>query len=347
MSNLSIVGSKNELNKTIDSKLSIITKALRGNSGVTPSRFVASLQVAAERNPKIYQCTRESVIGAFFAAAAVGLVPDTPSGFCFLIPRYNSRRKVFELTYQLGYRGLIELADHVLIQTRSVHTGDVFEYSLGSDPYIKHTPNLAGEVSEKTMEAVWGVATLRDGRQVIEIMGKGEVDKIRKASPYGYSDNSPWAKWYTAMARKTVIKRLLKTIPGNEKLNMALDMDGRVEGGQTIVAQEDSKSVDETLFVDEEGREVNVEDGEIIKESKEEALEATKRLIEKQNKQDKPKEEIDIQKDFFEKIDSAKSLGELNDIYKNLQAAKDMGLLDAKDFKVIKFKLGEAKEKIK
>ena len=71
-------------------------------SGVTPERMARIALTEIRRNPKLANCSIESLMGAVMECAQLGLEPGS-TGFCWIIP-YGQ-----EATFQLGYKGLLQL----------------------------------------------------------------------------------------------------------------------------------------------------------------------------------------------------------------------------------------------
>ena len=63
---------------------------------------------ALSKDPKLQECTPQSFLGAMMQAAQLGVEPNTPLGQAYLIPYRNTGQ--MECQFQIGYRGLIDLA---------------------------------------------------------------------------------------------------------------------------------------------------------------------------------------------------------------------------------------------
>ena len=85
-----------------------IKKALP--SVMTPERFSRIVLSALSANRKLAETTPQSFLGAMMTAAQLGVEPNTPLGQAYLIPYWNGKAKVLECQFQLGYKGLIDLA---------------------------------------------------------------------------------------------------------------------------------------------------------------------------------------------------------------------------------------------
>ena len=70
---------------------------------------------------------------------------------------------------------------------------------------------------------MYAVAHLKDGGVQAEVMTLADINAIRKRSRSG--DSGPWVTDFGEMARKTVIKRLCKSLPISVELATALEAD--------------------------------------------------------------------------------------------------------------------------
>ena len=77
-------------------------------SVMTPERFTRMVFTALASNPQLNDCTPDSFLGAMMTAAQLGVEPNTALGQAYIIPYRN--KGVLEAQFQLGYKGLIDLA---------------------------------------------------------------------------------------------------------------------------------------------------------------------------------------------------------------------------------------------
>lgn len=191
---------------------------------MTPERVLKIALAACSRNQKLLQCTPESIYSSLHTASQLGLEPGGPLGAAYLVPYFNSKTGKNECQFQVGYRGLIDLARRSgqisTIFAYAIKEGDVVEFELGLEPKLKHIPSaVRGEITH-----VYAVAHLRDGGKQFVVMTKAEVDAIRGRSKT--SGSGPWETDYEQMALKTVIKRLVKYLPMSVDLSNAIESDG-------------------------------------------------------------------------------------------------------------------------
>lgn len=188
-----------------------IKKALP--SVITPERFTRITLSAISANPKLAETTPMSFLGAMMTAAQLGLEVNTPLGQAYLIPFKN--KGVLECQFQLGYKGLIDLAyrsgEVSIIQAHVVYENDEFVYELGLDPKLEHIPvkDNRGEPSY-----FYAIFKMKNGGYGFEVMSVEDVRKHAKKYSQAYNSSfSPWTNHFEEMAKKTVLKKALKYAP--------------------------------------------------------------------------------------------------------------------------------------
>ena len=227
-----------------------IAKALP--STITPERFTRMATTAVTLNPDLGKCTPASFIGAMLQAAALGLEPNTPLGQAYLIP-YNRYDKATgeqykEAQFQIGYRGLIELAhrsgEFKSIEAHVVYENDEFEYELGLEPKLKHKPAMK---NRGAVTWVYAIYKLQSGGYGFEVMSVDDINEHRKK--YSKARTSPWDSAWEGMAKKTVIKQALKYAPLKSEFVKAM-----VNEDVTLNFKEDLADTDEFVIPDEDTR---------------------------------------------------------------------------------------------
>ena len=204
-----------------------IAKALP--SVITPERFTRMTLSALSTNPKLAACTPKSFLGAMMNAAQLGLEPNTPLGQAYLIPFRN--KGVDEVQFQIGYKGLIDLAyrsgEVKSIQAQIVYENDEFECAYGLEPKLVHKP--ADEDRGKPVK-VYAVFTTKDDGYGFEVMSMEDVrNHAKKYSQSFGSSYSPWNTNFEEMAKKTVLKRVLKYAPMKSDFARAVVQDETIK----------------------------------------------------------------------------------------------------------------------
>ena len=197
--------------KYITTMDSAIKRALP--SVITPERFTRIVTSALSANPMLAKCTPQSFLGAMMTSAQLGMEVNTPLGQAYLIPFRN--HGTLECQFQLGYKGLIDLAyrsgEVSVIQAQAVHEHDLFECEFGIEPKLRHVPadKDRGEVTK-----YYALFRTKDGGYGFEVMSVEDVRQHAKKYSQSYSStSSPWKTNFDEMAKKTVLKRVLKYAP--------------------------------------------------------------------------------------------------------------------------------------
>lgn len=202
-----------------------IKKALP--SVMTPERFTRITLSALSTNPQLGSCTPKSFLGAMMTAAQLGLEPNTPLGQAYLIPYKN--HGVLECQFQLGYKGLIDLAyrsgEVTIIQAHTVYSNDEFTYELGMEPKLNHIPAKSNRGDPIYFYAMFKT---KSGGYGFEVMSMEDVRAHAKRYSKAYS-NGPWQTNFEEMAKKTVLKRVLKYAPLKSDFVRGLAQDGVIK----------------------------------------------------------------------------------------------------------------------
>lgn len=220
-----------------------IEKALP--SVLTGERFSRMVLTAMSTNPQLAECSPNSFLGAMMQAAQLGVEPNTPLGQAYLIPYRNHGQ--LECQFQLGYKGLIDLAyrsgEITSISAHEVCENDDFEYELGLEEKLKHKPALKDRGAVILYYAVFRTKAGGSGFAVMSVEDiKNHSKKYSKAAGSSYS---PWSTNFDAMAKKTVIKQALKYAPIKTEFVRAVASDETIK---TNLSESMADEPDETVI---------------------------------------------------------------------------------------------------
>ena len=235
-----------------------IKKALP--SVITPERFTRIVLSAISVNPKLAQCTPQSFLGAMMASAQLGLEVNTVLGQAWVLPYMN--KGVLEAQFQLGYKGLIDLAyrsgEVEVIQAHVVYANDEFTCEYGLDPKLTHKPadHDRGEPIK-----VYAVFKTKSGGFGFEVMSMDDVRNhaAKYSKAYG-SGFSPWKTSFEEMAKKTVLKRVLKYAPLKSDFVRSVAQDGTVKSSLSA----DMYDVPADNIMEADYVEVDAASGEVV-----------------------------------------------------------------------------------
>ena len=235
---------------------------------ITPERFTRMVFTALSTNPQLNECTPDSFVGAMMTAAQLGVEPNTALGQAYIIPYRN--HGTLEAQFQLGYKGLIDLAyrsgEVSVIQAHEVCENDTFEYELGMDPKLKHIPATK---NRGKVIAYYAMFKTKDGGYGFEVMSREDVEAHAQKYSKSYgSYSSPWKSNFDEMAKKTVLKKVLKYAPLKSDFARAVVQDSTIKHGihKNMMDEPDNtifagyEIIDDDVAVDPEtGEVVNVD----------------------------------------------------------------------------------------
>ena len=260
VANMAPAGKPKTIQQYIKSMEGEIQKALP--SVITPERFTRILLSAISVNPQLAQCTPNSFLGAMMTSAQLGLEVNTPLGQAYVLPYKN--KGVLEAQFQLGYKGLIDLAyrsgEVEVIQAHVVYANDEFTCEYGLEPKLTHRP---ADKDRGEPVKVYAVFKTKSGGYGFEVMSMDDVRKHAAKYSKSYGSNfSPWKTNFEEMAKKTVLKRVLKYAPLKSDFVRASVQDESVKHGLS----DDMYEVPNETVMDAEYTEYEVDEetGEVV-----------------------------------------------------------------------------------
>ena len=266
MSNKIQTATNNQVATTEKKTMQTYIKSMEGEikkalpSVITPERFTRMVLSAISTNQALGSCTPSSFLGAMMSAAQLGLEPNTPLGQAYILPYKN--KGVLEAQFQLGYKGLIDLAyrsgEVELVQAHIVYENDKFECEYGLEPKLTHVP---ADSNRGNAIKVYAMFKTKSGGYGFEVMSMDDVREHAKKYSKAYSSSySPWATNFEEMAKKTVLKKCLKYAPLKSDFVRGIVQDGSIKNE----VSEDMYEVPDVVIEDADYTVVDTETGEIV-----------------------------------------------------------------------------------
>ena len=181
-------------------------------------------------NKDLQSCEPMSFVAALMQASQLGLEPNTPLGEAYIIPYKD--KGVPSARFEMGYKGLLSLAhrtgEYQTIYAIEVYTNDEFDYAYGLEPFLTHKP---AEEPEGEPIRYYAVYHLKNGGKEFRVWSRKKIEqhanKYSMAFKKGWT--SPWKTDFDSMAKKTVLKDLLKYAPKSIEFAKALSMDETIK----------------------------------------------------------------------------------------------------------------------
>ena len=212
-----------------------------------PDRLVKLGQAAISRNPKLAECTPSSVLLALMKCAELGLEPDSalPQRRMWLVPRWNSKTRAMECTYQIDYRAQLQLARDTGMVTSivaaEVHERDSWSFELSpsgeSMSTFKFSPNVFGD--RGPVIGYFAAARLAGGEVQVVPMSRADAERHRDRFAQKTKEGSisgPWSSDFDSMALKSCLRKLWNLLPAGRS--------PEAQKLQAAVASEEAATVD-------------------------------------------------------------------------------------------------------
>lgn len=246
-----------KMKNTIKAALPQFTSMLP--STIKPERFQSMVLTAVNTNPKLMACDPLSVVASALQSAQLGLEPNTPLGQAYLIP-YEERKMVNGVwqtvrtvcNFQVGYRGLITLAfnsgELQSLDAQEVYANDDFDFNYGLNMTLKHIPATHNRKQPgENPTHYYAVYKMKNGGQGMAVMTYEDVLEHAKKFSKTYSKKTgkfsgPWADNFDAMAKKTVLLKLMKYMP--MAADSPLARAATVDGAQFTGSMNDDKTLE-------------------------------------------------------------------------------------------------------
>lgn len=184
-------------------------------NGMGLERFTALGKVELSRNPALLECDPLSFLAALTTCATLGVEPG-PLGHAYLVPFRKKGTSVKQVTFILGYTGLIALArrsgELKSIEARCVYEGDDWEWAgYGPTTKFRHRPLLNGDHGNFTLAYCY--ARFRSGGDHLEVSDRDGIEARAKRSPAFNAGSGPWVTDWPMMAAKTLVKMSRPYLP--------------------------------------------------------------------------------------------------------------------------------------
>lgn len=209
-------------------------------------RFLRIVGLQFAKQPELQDCRPESVLASAVQCAKLGLDPGRTAHFvkfgkdCVLLTDIKGH-----IELAIRSRAMNNVSHFT---TEVVFGGEPFEVERGTVNEIRHRPRYESRGDGKTSQdvaAVYAIVSYMGGAKDFEVMTVQQVEHVRSKSRA--KDGGPWVSDWGEMARKTVLRRLLKRVPQSPEMAAAMEADDRYDLGHSTrsdtILDEDASAV--------------------------------------------------------------------------------------------------------
>ena len=225
--------------------------------GATDSQeFITSITSAVNTNPALAECDPQTIISAALLGQSLHLKPSPQLGYFYMVPFNNRKKGTKEAQFQLGYKGLLQLAirtsEYIDIDAIEIKEGEYkgrdkftgrpkFEFVEDDDirenlpvvGYMAYFEMKNGYIkrlywSKRKMESHADTYSMAFDLEKYHDLQEG---KIPQSEQWKYS--SFWYKNFDEMAKKTMLRQLL-----SKHGLLSTEMQKAVESDQAVITKD-------------------------------------------------------------------------------------------------------------
>ena len=215
-------------------------------------RFIASVSSAVAVNPALQECDAGTILSGALLGEALNLSPSPQLGQYYLVPFNDNNRGGKVATFQLGYKGYIQLA------IRSGYYKKINVLALKSGELIRFDPMeevievklIEDEVERESAETTgyYAMFEYQNGFKKAIYWSKQKMESHALQYSKGYKAKKGytfWEKDFDAMALKTMLRQLI-----SKWGIMSTELQKAVESDMAVIRDDKPEYVDNVDFTD-------------------------------------------------------------------------------------------------
>lgn len=213
-------------------------------------RFISSVVSAVQTNPELSKCTNASIVSAALLGHSLNLPQSPQIGMFYMVPFKNKKKvqdengkettiDVYEATFQLSYRGMLQLAmrsgQYKAINVTDIREGEVASYNPIEDAY-EFTPETdMNKRMELKVIGYYAYFEMINGFKKGIYWTKEQIENHAKKYSAAYRNgwNSLWKSDFDAMAKKTMLRQLI-----SKWGIMSVEMERAYVGDQAVIRED-------------------------------------------------------------------------------------------------------------
>lgn len=205
--------------------------------------FISSIFAIYKSNKKLQECSSDSILAAAGIAAALKLPINPSLGFAFLVP-YKGHA-----TFQLGWKGFVQLAMRSG-QYRTLNSGAVREGQIDEIDFVTGEIVRGEKVSDEIVGYVAYMELINGFKKSLYMTLDEMQEHAEKYSQsYAYDlrsgrKSSVWSTNFDAMAKKTVLKKLLSNFGIISIDQQSLALATALQADQAVITEDGYRYID-------------------------------------------------------------------------------------------------------
>ena len=183
-------------------------------------RFISSVVSAVQTNPELAACTNASILSAALLGQSLNLPQSPQIGMFYLVPYENTKKGTKEATFQISYRGMLQLAmrsgQYKSINVTDIREGELVSYNPVYDAFEFNPETDFSKRLELPVIGYYARFELVNGYVKELYWPKERMEKHAITYSKSYRKDldkktkySFWSMNYEDMAKKTMLRQLI------------------------------------------------------------------------------------------------------------------------------------------
>lgn len=228
---------------TNDAAKQRINEVIGGKDG---QRFISAIISAVNTNPALQECANQSILNAALLGESLKLSPSPQLGQYYMVP-FNDKEKGKVAQFQLGYKGMIQLAirsgQYKRLNVLAIKEGELVKYDpLNEEIEVNLIQDEA--IREKTPTAgYYAFFEYTNGFKKCLYWSKEKMENHAKKYSQGYAKDLKngtswtfWSKDFDGMAYKTMLRQLI-----SKWGIMSIEMQTAIDSDMAIINEDGTK----------------------------------------------------------------------------------------------------------
>lgn len=174
-------------------------------------RFVAAITSAVAINPSLQECEPGSILTAGLLGETLNLSPSPQMGQYYMVPFYDKKANVRKATFQLGYKGYLQLAlrsgQYKKLNVVEVKAGELLSFNPFTEEIVVSAIENPLQREQTETVGYYGFFELMNGFQKSMFWSREKMES--HAKKYSKSYGSFWGQYFDQMAKKTLLRSLI------------------------------------------------------------------------------------------------------------------------------------------
>lgn len=204
------------------------------------STFISGVVSAVQTNPALAECTKSSILSSALLGESLKLSPSPQLGCYYLVPYKNSKTGVSDAQFQLGYKGMIQLAirsgEYKNIVVNAVKEGELVSYNPLTEEFVFDPCTDPKKRAKLPTIGYYAMFELTSGFRKEIYMSKEDMEQHALRYSAGYRAKKGytfWEKDFDSMAYKTMLRRLI-----SKWGIMSVDMQRAYTNDQAVIRED-------------------------------------------------------------------------------------------------------------